>query len=90
MGGWSIGELFGFDKEKEDEILTKVRKVVIDNQETVDGGKLVLIDLIEEMKDTPVEEGIFAMLLLGRAMGIENAKLLYDSFEKAPAIKEEV
>lgn len=69
-GGWSIGELFGFTKEKEEEIVNKVREVFIANDEIEDGGKSALIDLIEMMKDWPMEEGVIAMLFFGRAIGM--------------------
>lgn len=75
--GWSVGDIFGFSEEKEKEVINKVREVLFANDEISDGGKSALVDLVEAMKDSPIADGIFAMLFLGRAIGLTDHERLY-------------
>lgn len=86
MDKWSLSEFFGLSKEKEQEILEKVRETINSNEEIADGGKTSIIELMEAMKDAPVEEGAFALLVTGRIMGMVERNQL---FSAPPIIEEE-
>jgi len=86
MSGWSLSEFFGLDKEKEQEILEKVHEKINSNEKIADGGKTSIIELMEDMKEAPVNEGAFTLVVIGRIMGlVEREKL----FGPSPMIKEE-